>query len=148
MTTPVDRDDLPAEEENGGDEGLPGTEINIRRIEIIHVVLILLTVGIAYVWERQMSLSIFLGGAIMATSFRIIAVVMRSVFGKGRVNALALGTYWLKFAAMMTAVGVLILIYDVDATGLLVGLTLIVPSIVLETVMKLAKSGEAGGQGS
>lgn len=126
---------LPMEET----EGKAGGDVSIRRIEIINVVLILAAVLAAFeFWTRDGAIGIFLGGTLSAASFRIIAAVIRAVLGKGVTGFWPVFTYWLKYLLMMGMVGILVLIYRIDAMGLLIGLSVIVPSIFAEAAIKLA----------
>jgi hypothetical protein len=46
--------------------------------------------------------------------------------------------YWLKFAGIMALVGVLILVFRIEVTGLLVGLSTILVAVTAEAVLRMA----------
>lgn len=143
-------EETPPEENPGGEGSDFGGEISIRRVELFNLLFTAVMAALVYfLWEKSVAMAVGMGGIIMALSFRIMASVLKAVFGKGKVSFFALALFWLKFGLLMTGVGALVLVFDVDAMGLLIGLSLIVPAIVLETVLKLADTGgEAGGKGS
>jgi hypothetical protein len=112
--------------------------IDIRRIEIVNVCLVVVAALAAFFLRSEASaLGVVLGGAIMATSFRIIVAVMQAVLGRGSKRLWPIVAFWLKFAVMMILLGVLVIVYDIDAFGLLIGLSTILVSIVLESIRKL-----------
>ncbi|TLN11185.1 ATP synthase subunit I [bacterium] len=116
-----------------------GGEINIRRIELFNIALVIIvTLVVKFLWNDAIAFAVIVGGILMAVSFRVIASVMTAVFGRGGGNIVHVATYWLKFALMMLLVGALVLVYNLDVGGLLIGFSQIVPAIVLETVWKLA----------
>ena len=46
--------------------------------------------------------------------------------------------YWLQYTLMIAIVGVLVLKFRVDPAGLLIGLSMLVASIVIEALRKIA----------
>lgn len=116
-----------------------GGEISTRRIELVNVALVLAAAALAYfLWTPQVAVGMILGGALSAASFRVIAVVMKAIFAKGSTSFWPVATFWIKYSAMMAAVGALVLIYRVDVIGLLIGLSLLLPAIVVEAVLRMA----------
>lgn len=112
--------------------------IDIRRIEWLNLLLIALAAIFAFVLHSgATALGVLLGGALMATSFRITGAVMQAVFGRGAQRGWPMVAYWLKFGLLMGLLGVMILVFDVDALGLLLGLSMILVSIVVETLRTL-----------
>ena len=79
----------------------------------------------------------------MASSFFIITAVMTAVFDREKATFWHVLVFCLKFGLVMLAIGVLILVYDINSMGILIGVSLVLPSIVLESILKLARSGEA-----
>lgn len=125
----------------GGAEGKKAAagEISVRRIEIINAALILLCAAAAYfVFGGERAGGVAMGGLLSAASFRTVALVMRRILRPEPTSGWPVALFWFKYSAVILAVGLLVLEYEVDIIGFLIGVTLIVPSIVIEAVAKAA----------
>jgi len=137
MTTPAD--------EAGGSEGYPGedgptpAEVSTRRIEVLNLALVALASAASLVISKDFAAGVVAGGLLMAANFRVIVGVIRAVFLKGSTRLGNVVIYWLKFAGVMALVGVLILVFQVDAVGFLVGSSTLLVAITAEAVLRLAR---------
>ncbi len=115
----------------------PWAEVSVRRIEALNIGL-LAAIALGGLWVSQaFALGVVAGGLLMIANFRIIVGVIRSVFLKGSHSALNVGLYWFKFMAFMALVGMLVAVFQVDAIGVLTGLSVIVLAILVEGVLRL-----------
>lgn len=140
MDEPSDREQ-PAPSDSVADEaGATFGEVSVRRIQVINLCLLAAAALVSLWFSRAFALGVVAGGALMAGNFNIIVSVMRAVFLKGQAGIGRVGLYWVKFAALMLLIGVLVLVFRVDGIGLLVGLSTILVAIVAETLLRLARS--------
>lgn len=136
MTSPPEPDRI---EDGYERDTAPSREVSLKRIQILNLCFIGIGTAAGWSLSQPLGLGILVGGLIMAVNFRIIVGVMRSVFLKGTANVANVGLYWAKFAGVMLLVGVLIAMFQMDAVGLLVGLSLIVPAVFIEAVVRLIR---------
>jgi len=127
----------PVSDHDGG-----GREISIGRIELFNLLLIALAALFARLYKgAELSLAIIFGGLLAASSFRILKVVaVRLLEGDGsKGRGFAALIYWLKFMLIFALVGIGILFFKVNVGGLLIGLSLIVFAIIIETLLQLLR---------
>ena len=131
--------DAPEHTDTGESPASDG-EVSLTRIQVLNLVLVAITAGGAWIFSRELAYGVLLGGALMAANLRIIVGVMRSVFGGGSGSIVNVGLYWVKFAAMMLLIGVLIAVFEIDPVGLLIGLSVFLLAITAEAVARLMQS--------
>jgi len=123
------------------EDGDGGTkEISIRRIELFNLLIIAAAAIAAWFYEgKRLSLAIIFGGLLAAASFRVVAMVVTTLLegGSSKGKGFAAFVYWLKFMLTFALVGVAVLYLKVNVGGLLIGLSLIVFAIIIETLFKL-----------
>jgi hypothetical protein len=130
--------DAEAPQEPGQDEtGTVSGEVSVQRIEVMNLILVAIAAAVSLTVSRPFFWGVVSGGALTAANFRILAGVIRSVFLKKGVNALNVGLYWVKFAAILGAVGALILWVKVDGVGFVVGLSTMLVAVTVEAVLRL-----------
>jgi len=127
----------PAESESGN------AEISTNRIEVVNLILVAVTVGAFWLFSTpDRALGALAGGALAGGSFRVIAFSVKRLLETDRRRKWPGLLLWIKFSLIFVVVGVLILKVNIDVLGLLVGISLILPSIVFEAVCKLAAREE------
>lgn len=139
--TPSDREDrmsTPSGEANEEIDENPIADVSVRRIEVINLAILVCLIGGGYYYSLSVAAGVALGGILMAANFRIISMVMASVFGKGSASLINVGTYWVKFLVLMVLIGFLVLYFKVDIYGLLVGLSTILVAVSIEAVLRMA----------
>lgn len=112
-------------------------EVSLTRIQVLNLCFTAAAAVLSMLLSVRFALGVVIGGLLMAANFRVIVGVVRSVFLYGSANVLSVGIYWAKFALLMLAVGILVLVFRVDAIGFLVGLSIILVAITTEAVLRL-----------
>lgn len=125
--------------------GSPQTGLSLGVIEATNAILILLAALSCWlVWGQDRGVGVLIGGALSAGSFRVVVVVMKRILVPKRSGWWPVGVFWLKYMAMIAAVAWLMLKVKLDVIGFLVGVTLIVPSILMEAVRQGMAREEQG----
>ncbi|HSH70005.1 MAG TPA: hypothetical protein VK997_08810 [Deferrisomatales bacterium] len=138
MATPPDPDGSQATKAGTAEDS--GNEVSLTRIQVLNLVFVGIAAACGWYFSREMAYGVLLGGVLMAANLRIIVGVMTSVFGKGSGSIVNVGLYWAKFAGMMLLVGVLLAVFEIDAVGLLIGLSVFLVAITAEAVFRLTQS--------
>ncbi len=120
-----------------------GNRISLGRIEITNLVLSVLAGALLWLlWGPARGLAAAAGGLLVAASLRTVAVVMGRILAPGRKGLWPAVIFWLKYTLVIAAVGVLVLKFEIDIPGFLVGVSLMVPAIVFEAVRSWAAREE------
>jgi len=128
----------PVEPPGEGGGQTPSGEVSLRRIEVLHLVLVAAASLLALGASRPFFWGVVAGGAVNAANFWIVTGVVRAMFlGGRRAGGLNAGLYWFKFTALLAVVGALILWVKVDGVGLVVGLTMLLVAIAVEASLRL-----------
>jgi hypothetical protein len=144
MTLPPEipeESDTSIDEESSNGSGLSsnGSGLSIGRIEIFNLLMIFGVLLIALLLgHKEVAKGVGAGGAISALSFRAIAYVLGLAFKKSRIGCFPLILTLTKFGLIMIAMGSLILVYNVDILGILIGTSMIMPSILLEALINMS----------
>ncbi|MEW6490637.1 MAG: hypothetical protein AB1578_22340 [Thermodesulfobacteriota bacterium] len=140
MATPPDEPTEPAVPEGAPEpDASPIAEVSTNRIEVMNLCLVAVASLAGLGISREFALGVFAGGLLMAANFRVLGGVLRSVFLRGTARLGNVAAYWLKFLGVMFLVGLLIVKFQVDVVGFLVGLSAILVAITAEAVLRLAR---------
>lgn len=116
-----------------------GSGVSIARIEIINAVLLFALAAVFYfAGPPGRALAVIAGGLLTAASLGTASAVMGRIIAPGRKGFWPVAVFWLKYMAMIAAVGVFVLKFKIDIPGFLIGVSLIAPSIVIEAVLSRA----------
>lgn len=140
MERPVDSEDLPNPEElpSPEEDPSPGGEVSLQRIQILNLCVLAVAAAGGFLVSGRFAAGVAAGGVLMAANFRVIVVVIRSVFLKQTATLLNAGLYWVKFMALMGLIGFIVLRFRVDVIGFLIGLSTIFLAVTVEAVLRLA----------
>ncbi len=109
---------------------------SIRRIARVNVIVYAIAVALSFMFDKSIGSAVAVSGAIAVASFWVSAVSLGPVFRKRRMGFWPGAIYWFKYTFLIASVGVLILVFEMNAIGLVIGFSVILPSIVFEAVRK------------
>ena len=117
-------------------------QFSLRKVEMGNwLLLLLLCLGGVLVTDRHITTSILIGGAIANFSFGFLKKDLTKLFGGSLegVKARFFLRYYLRFAALVALLFVLVQRRHVDVIGLLVGLSTVVLSILCTLIIETKK---------
>ena len=111
---------------------------SIERYNII--ILLILTLGSLVYKSLAITLGVFLGGVIIVINFWLIhRIIERGLLGQSKSTPIFALSYFVKFAVLATVIFVLITSQIINTLGLVVGLSTVFMSVVLDQFVQVLK---------
>lgn len=111
---------------------------SIERYNII--ILLILTLGSLVYKSLAITLGVFLGGVIIVINFWLIhRIIERGLLGQSKSRPIFALSYFVKFAVLATVIFVLITSQIINTLGLVVGLSTVFMSVVLDQFVQVLK---------
>lgn len=108
--------------------------MNLERIELLHLCL-LATAAVAAAATGWLQVgSLLLGGAVMATNFRLLKEIVHRVVQPGRGYYVALALFVAKFGLFLGLLGLVFWRVAVEGLSFAVGVTLLLAACVVEAL--------------
>ncbi|RMD97609.1 MAG: ATP synthase subunit I [Deltaproteobacteria bacterium] len=119
-------------------------EIDLRRVERKTLLLLVIVTGLALLLlhDRSIGVAVGIGGLISWANFRLLRLIIEGAFKEQGVRRVFLVVlYPLKYLALLGLVFFLIRKAEFNVMAFLVGLSVLLPALLLETIHKALEEG-------